>query len=217
MNIPGKMQRSLLQVPRPVPGCAILWHEPGWHLTVPCPKISAHRVIKHCCKGDGVGILHISLPCLQSLPDTSLRAQSVRAPNEWAQTGSTSNSDNKNQQSPSNTSIASCHEAHQSPASLSLQPKEFSFEDGTKRLIFSWEHSPVYSAELADLNCRLFLKSGKAFGYLALGFIFVFQRCVLCSEILLLNPQLCSYFNIYPTQRPSCCAQFHTLSPHHFF
>lgn len=87
------------------------------------------------------------------------------------------------------------------PGSLSFQSQEFSFEDGTKRLIFSWERSPVYSAELANFNGTLFLKSGKAFGYLAQGFIFVFQMCVLCSEILLLNPLLCSYFNIDPTQR----------------
>lgn len=150
---------------------------------------------------------------LPPVPDTS---QSVQAPNECAQTGSTRNSDNKNQQSQTDTSIASYHGGHQSPGSLSFQPEEFSFEDGTPRLIFSWEHSPVYSAELADLNCSLFLKSGKVFGYLAQGIIFVFQSCVLCSEILLLNPQLCCYFNIYPTQRPSCYAQFYTLSPHFF-
>lgn len=65
-----------------------------------------------------------------------------------------------------------------------------------------WSASLWLRAELADLNWTPFLKFDKAFGYLAQGFLFAFQRCLLCSEILLLNPQLCSYFNICPIQRP---------------
>lgn len=154
---------------------------------------------------------------LPPIPPRHVAPCTVCASTKCVQIGSTRNSDKKNQQSQSDTGIASYDGGHQSPSSPSFQSKEFLFEDGTRRLIFSWERSPVYSAELADLNCTLFLKWGKAFGYLAQGFLFVFQRCVLCSEILPLNPQLCSYFNIYPTQRCSCCAQFYTLSPHLFF
>lgn len=89
--------------------------------------------------------------------NTSQTHRSSWEPNECVQIGSTCNSDNKNQQSQSDTGIAS----QQSPGSLSFQPKEFLFEDGTNRLIFSWEHPPVYSAELADLTAHPFWRLEK--------------------------------------------------------
>lgn len=71
---------------------------------------------------------------------------------------------------------------HQSSGSLALQSKKILFGDGTGRLIFGWGRSSIYSG-LADLHWMLFLKSGKAAGRLAQGFLFAFQSCVMLRDL----------------------------------